>query len=91
MALMADGTVKCREGMELFVPWLVYALLFTSLVLGFELYYWIRNRKNLHRENCLDPKQQRRIEKEFGSVYAHYRPEAYYFDIGLVRRHRQVA
>ena len=86
---MADYTVKCREGEWNFfaaVACICIAVYVIGLP-GFELYYLMRNRKNLHRENCLDPKQQRRIEKEFGSVYAHYRPEAYYFDIvDLFRR-----
>ena len=37
---------------------------------GFEAYYLMRNRKNLHRENCLDPKKQRRIEKSL-VLYMH--------------------
>ena len=86
---MADYTVKCREG-----EWNVYAgvavLCIVVYVIGlpaFQLYVLLKNRANLHRADCDDPKAQRRMEKEFGSIYAHYTPEAFYFDVvDLLRR-----
>ena len=47
---------------------------------------WIY-RHNLHRGSCKNPKIQRRVEKEFGSIYAHYKEELYFFEIiDLARR-----
>ena len=46
-----------------------------------------RNRKNLHKDSCEDPKRQHIVQKEYGSMYQHYKPECYYYDIvDILRR-----
>jgi hypothetical protein len=87
--LTADYTVKCREGV-----WNGYAgiagLCIIVYVIGlpaFQLYVLRKNRANLHRTDCDDPQRQRVVEKEFGSIYFHYTPESFYFDVvDLLRR-----
>ena len=87
--LTADYTVKCRTE-----EWNVYAAIagvcITVYVIGLpalQLYILLKNRVNLHRESCENPQTQRRLEKEFGSIYSHYKPHAFYFDVvDLLRR-----
>ena len=87
--LTADYTVKCQEGV-----WNVYAgvagLGIVVYVIGlpaFQLYVLLTNRANLHRTDCEDPQAQRIVEKEYGSIYVHYTPESFYFDVvDLLRR-----
>ena len=51
------------------------------------MYVLRKNRANLHRADCDDPQRQRVVEKEFGSIYVHYTPDSFYFDVvDLLRR-----
>jgi hypothetical protein len=87
--LTADYTVKCRTG-----RWNGYAAIAGACIIvyviglpAFQLYVLLKNRVNLHRQDCKDQKTQRRLEKELGSIYSHYKPHAFYFDVvDLLRR-----
>ena len=87
--LEEDYTIKCWEGeyTKYAVIGAAYALLY---VLGLPLFQGVilfKNQKNLHKDNCEDPQAQRRIEKQYGSIYIDYKDNAYYFEIiDLLRR-----
>jgi hypothetical protein len=86
--LTADYTVKCREG-----SWNAYAavgvfcaVLFVIGIPAVQLWLLYRNRKNLHKDSCENSKLQRIVQKEYGSMYQHYKPECYYYDIVDISR-----
>ena len=90
--LTADYTVTCQEG-----EWngyaasgVVFILLYVVGIPGVQLYLLYRNRHILHvREGMTheEKQQQHIVEKEYGSIYANYTTECYYYDIlDLFRR-----
>jgi hypothetical protein len=87
--LEEDYSIKCREE-----EWNTYAIIAgiyaLIYVVGLPLFQGIvlfKYRDNLHKDSCKDPKVQRRIEKQYGSIYADYKDETYYFEIiDLIRR-----
>jgi len=87
--LEEDYTIKCWVGDYTIyaIIGIIYAVLY---VLGLPLLQGMilfKHRKNLHKDTCIDPQAQRKIEKEFGSIYIDYKNDAYYFEIiDLIRR-----
>ena len=90
--LTADYTVKCQEE-----EWNRYAasavafiILYVVGIPGVQLYLLYRNRRILHvREGMTqeEKQQQHVVEKQYGSIYANYTTECYYYDIlDLFRR-----
>jgi hypothetical protein len=90
--LTADYTVTCQEG-----EWNGYAasgalfiILYVVGIPGVQLYLLYRNRHILHvREGMTHEEKQEQhvVEKEYGSIYANYTTECYYYDIiDLFRR-----
>ena len=87
--LTADYSVTCFEG-----GWWHYGTLaivcMLIYVIGVPLVQFIvlvRNREHLHDETAVDRKLHRKVLKQFGSIYRHYTPECYYYDlIDLTRR-----
>ncbi len=90
--LTADYTVKCREG-----EWNTYAAVafvcIVVYVVGIPGIQWVvlfKNRKRLYanKEMSHEEKvQQNIVRKQYGSIYKHYIPECYYYDIvDLFRR-----
>ena len=90
--LTADYTVTCQEG-----EWNGYAasgalfiILYVVGIPGVQLYLLYRNRDILHvREGMTHEEKQEQhvVEKEYGSIYANYTTECYYYDIiDLFRR-----
>eukprot|EP00944_MAST-04C_sp_MAST-4C-sp1_P003884 g3884.t1 len=90
--LTADYTVQCRAG-----DWNRYAAVAVACIFlyvlgipGVQWYVLYRNRKCLYeRENMshAEKEKQYKMQKQFGSIYSHYVPECYYYDIlDLFRR-----
>jgi hypothetical protein len=87
--LTSDYNIKCWEG-----EWNGYAVAagFCMVIYVFGLpagqcYILYKYRHNLHKHTCKDPKIQRRVEKEFGSIYSDYKEETFYFEVvDLLRR-----
>ena len=87
--LEADFSIDCNDNE--YVTHVVFAFFFVYIyVVGLPLVEGVilwRNRRNLYANDCVDAVVQRRMEKEFGSIYAQYNPNTYFFDvIDLVRR-----
>ena len=54
---------------------------------AFQSYILFKYRHNLHKNTCKDPKVQRKVQKEYGSIYNDYKEEVFYFEvIDLTRR-----
>ena len=87
--LVADYTVDCNSEEYRSHAVIAYACML-FFVIGLPLSEFVvlwKNRKNLFKEGCADPVLQRKLEKELGSIYAHYHPHAYLFDVlDLLRR-----
>ena len=90
--LSADYTVRCREG-----EWNDYAsvaviciFLYVLGIPGVQWYVLYRNRKCLYETEKMshaEKEKQYKMKKQFGSIYGHYIPECYYYDIlDLFRR-----
>jgi Ca2+-binding EF-hand superfamily protein len=87
--LTADYSIKCWEG-----DWNGYAAIAFICIIMYVIglpamqgYILWKFRDNLHKRSCKDPKLQRQVEKEFGSIYAHYTDDAFYFElVDLARR-----
>lgn len=90
--MTADYTVQCRAG-----DWngsaaeaVVCIFLYVLGIPGVQWYVLYRNRKCLYeRENMshAEKEKQYKMQKQFGSIYSHYVPECYYYDIlDLFRR-----
>jgi hypothetical protein len=87
--LMGDFTVTCF-GPEWYAHAYIAIFCMVTYVFGIpfvQLYVLYTNRFNLHVETCTDPLLQNKLHKQYGSIYAAYRPECYYFDIAdLIHR-----
>eukprot|EP00945_MAST-04E_sp_MAST-4E-sp1_P004948 g4948.t1 len=87
--LSADYTVDCNSEDYYAHSAIAYICMFL-FVIGLPLAEFVmlwRNRTNLYSEGCEDPVLQRKLEKELGSIYVHYHPHAYLFDVlDLLRR-----
>ena len=87
--LMGDFTVTCF-GPEWYAHAYIAIFCMVTYVFGIpfvQLYVLYTNRFNLHVETCIDPLLQTKLHKQYGSIYAAYRPECYYFDIAdLIHR-----
>ena len=87
--LSADYMVDCNSTDYYAHSAIAYVCIFL-FVIGLPLFEFIvlwRNRTNLYSAGCKDPVRQRKLEKELGSIYAHYHPHAYLFDVlDLLRR-----
>ena len=87
--LTADYSMECYVG-----GWWNYGIIaiicMFIYVLGIPLAQFIllwQNRHHLHEESSLDHQSHRLVKKQFGSIYANYTEECYYFDLlDLLRR-----
>ena len=87
--LTSDYSMECYVG-----EWWNYGgvavLCMFVYVLGVPLVQFVllcRNRHHLHEESALDHQSHRLVKKQFGSIYANYTEECYYFDlVDLFRR-----
>ena len=87
--LTSDYTVDCDSNKYRSHTLIAYICM-GGFVVGLPLIEFLllwKNRNNLFKEGCADPVLQRKLEKELGSIYAQYKPNAYLFDIlDLLRR-----
>jgi hypothetical protein len=90
--LTGDYTVECQqeEWNGYAASGVVFILLYVIGIPGFQLFLLYRNRHILHVRGDMsheEKQQQHIVEKEYGSIYANYTPECYYYDIlDLFRR-----